>query len=190
MAADPQMRRRAPGQPTSVKVAPDDCHLAGVGEVLVRTPGSCIAACVRDSVPGIGGVRHFLLPGAGGLTASAVGPRDGAHAMEQLINAVLKLGRRRRRREVKVFGGGQMTVHMAHLRAGNVALARACPARERLTVAGTDPGGQWPRIVRFEPPGRTRVTRWPTLSGERERAEQALLRRAGTQPDPGDVELF
>ncbi len=159
--------------------------------MLVTTLGSCIAACVRDPVLGVGGMNHFLLPDMGDLTASEAGTRYGAYAMEHLINAVLKRGGRRQRLEVKVFGGGQMTAHMAHIGAGNVAFVRAYLARERLTVAGADLGGHWPRIVRFEPAtGRTLVKRLPALIGELERADQALLRRADARPDAGEVELF
>ncbi len=191
MVAEPQTRPRAPGRPATIKVAPGECHLAGAGEVLVTTLGSCIAACVRDPTLGVGGMNHFLLPDAGGLTASDAGTRYGAYAMEHLINAVLKLGGRRQRLEVKVFGGGQMTVHMAHIGAGNVAFVRAYLAREGLTVAGADLGGHWPRIVRFEPAtGRARIKRLPAMVGELDRAEQALLRRNSIRRDAGEVELF
>lgn len=33
--------------------------------VLTTILGSCVAACMRDPVAGVGGMNHFLLPGTG-----------------------------------------------------------------------------------------------------------------------------
>ena len=33
--------------------------------------GSCVAACIRDPVAGVGGMNHFLLPGEDGRTQRA-----------------------------------------------------------------------------------------------------------------------
>lgn len=59
--------------------------------VLTTILGSCVAACLRDPVAGVGGMNHFLLPGsanpgAGGGDAT----RYGVHLMELLINGLLK----------------------------------------------------------------------------------------------------
>ena len=32
-------------------------------EVIATTLGSCVSACIRDKVFGIGGMNHFMLPG-------------------------------------------------------------------------------------------------------------------------------
>ena len=81
--------------------------------------GSCISACIRDPQLGIGGMNHFMLPDDGRPAAAAAGmqltaaprPATAPYAMESLINELLKLGARRERLEVKLFGGGRSSRH-------------------------------------------------------------------------------
>jgi chemotaxis protein CheD len=70
--------------------------------------GSCVAACLRDPVAGVGGMNHFLLPGsAAAMTSGGDATRYGVHLMELLINGLLKKGARRDRLEAKIFGGAK-----------------------------------------------------------------------------------
>ena len=64
-----------------------------VDEMLVTTLGSCIAACIRDPVAGIGGMNHFLLPEIpdGAEDSINVAARYGSVAMELLINQFLPI---------------------------------------------------------------------------------------------------
>ena len=68
--------------------------------------GSCVAACLFDPVRGIGGMNHFLLPEnpKGSVSAASFG----AHAMELLINELIKSGAERSNLRAKVFGGARM----------------------------------------------------------------------------------
>lgn len=59
--------------------------------VLTTILGSCVAACLRDPVAGIGGMNHFLLPGTGNNNGGDA-TRFGVHLMELLINGLLKQG--------------------------------------------------------------------------------------------------
>ena len=54
--------------------------------VLSTILGSCVAACLRDPVAGVGGMNHFLLPGDGGQSGGGESARYGVHLMELLIN--------------------------------------------------------------------------------------------------------
>jgi chemotaxis receptor (MCP) glutamine deamidase CheD len=76
--------------------------------MIVTVLGSCVSACIRDRVSGMGGMNHFMLPDGGGDDGSPVSAsaRYGTYAMEVLINEVLKAGARRENLEAKVFGGG------------------------------------------------------------------------------------
>lgn len=74
--------------------------------VLTTILGSCVAACLRDPVSGVGGMNHFLLPGTGSVTGGDA-TRYGVHLMELLINGLLKQGARRDRLEAKIFGGAK-----------------------------------------------------------------------------------
>lgn len=69
--------------------------------------GSCVAACLRDPITGVGGMNHFLLPGddrEGGANSL----RYGVHSMELLVNGLLRIGARRDRLEGKLFGGARL----------------------------------------------------------------------------------
>lgn len=68
--------------------------------------GSCVAACLFDPSTGIGGMNHFLLPGA--TEDPDLSTRYGVNAMEVLINEMMRLGARRSSLQAKVFGGGDL----------------------------------------------------------------------------------
>ena len=67
--------------------------------------GSCIAACLWDSICGIGAMNHFVLPHTRGHERSA---RYGDVAMERIVKGLLDLGCRLRDLRAKVFGGANV----------------------------------------------------------------------------------
>jgi len=67
--------------------------------------GSCVAVCMYDPVLRGGGMNHILLPKC---RVGDTSPRCGIHAMELLINELMKLGGDRRRFVAKAFGGGNV----------------------------------------------------------------------------------
>ena len=74
--------------------------------------GSCVAVCMYDPVQRVMGMNHFLLAvqrSAGGspMLTSEQG-RYGVHAMELLINGLLKCGAQRQNLKAKAFGGGNV----------------------------------------------------------------------------------
>ena len=120
--------------------------------LIVTTLGSCVAACVRERASGRGGMNHFLLSEdgdpAGGPASEAA--RYGGHAMELLINALLGLGARRERLEVKVFGGASLFGSGGYdVGRRNGAFVLAYCAREGLPVVAQDLYGTAPRRVHF-----------------------------------------
>lgn len=139
-----------------INVAPGDQGLArSGGEILSTVLGSCVAACLRDPVAGVGGMNHFLLPGDErvSLGPSSDDMRFGAAAMEFLINALLKHGALRSRLEAKVFGGAAMIAGSAERSVGgrNADFVLRFLAREGIPVASRDLGGDRPRRVNYEP---------------------------------------
>ena len=95
-----------------MKVFPGEFYLTKeINEVLVTVLGSCVSACIRDPVVGIGGMNHFMLPqhGSGAWGNDLKSTRFGNFAMEKLINELIKAGCVRERMEIKVFGGGNVT---------------------------------------------------------------------------------
>ena len=111
--------------------------------------GSCVAACLRDPVLRIGGMNHFLLPGA--TTDSGSSIRYGAHAMEVLINSLMREGARRDRLEVYLFGGAKVMKGLPHIGESNCTFARQFVRDEGLRLTHTDLGGQQGRRIRFKP---------------------------------------
>src|SRR5262249_50444318 len=88
-------RRRLGGQGL-----PGEFYVTGKSdEVIVTVLGSCVAACIRDPLLGIGGMNHFMLPQShsGRWGSDAEPTRFGNFAMEKLINEVIKAGATRRR---------------------------------------------------------------------------------------------
>ena len=123
------------------------------------TLGSCIAACLFDPVAGIGGMNHFLLPQSNG--DAELPTRYGIHAMEVLINDMMKLGGDRRRFQAKVFGGGRV---LALVTSGvtvaeeNVRFVKRFLATEKIPIVAQRLGGTQPvRVHFFTQTGRTLV---------------------------------
>lgn len=93
----------------AVKILPGEYYATARPMLIVTVVGSCVSACIRDRVSGIGGMTHFTLPVPDpyGNTGSA-SVYHGNCAMELLINQLLSMGARHERLEAKIFGGGNM----------------------------------------------------------------------------------
>ncbi len=124
-------------------------------EVLTTILGSCIAACIRDSSAGVGGMNHFLLPD--GNSGDRAARCYGINAMELLINEILKHGGDRRRLEAKLFGGANVVAALTDVGSRNIAFARQFLNDEGITIVGGDVGGDLARRIQFAPAsGRAR----------------------------------
>jgi chemotaxis protein CheD len=73
--------------------------------VLDTVLGSCVAVCMYDPILHAGSMNHILLPNC---RVGDTSPRCGIHAMELLINELMKLGGDRRRFLAKAFGGANV----------------------------------------------------------------------------------
>jgi chemotaxis protein CheD len=179
----------------SVRVLPGHSYTTGArDEMIVTVLGSCVAACVRDPATGFGGMNHFMLPESETGDWNGVGAalRYGNHAMEALINAVLKSGCRRENLEVKLFGGADLNAGSALVGTKNAQFALRYCDLERLTVAAADLGGPVGRRIHYFPAtGRVKRLLLPPTNVRSILAEE---RRYGTSlttvPVEGDIELF
>ncbi|GGE54075.1 putative chemoreceptor glutamine deamidase CheD 1 [Halopseudomonas oceani] len=180
----------------ATKILPGEYYATSQPEVIVTVLGSCVAACIRDRVNGIGGMNHFLLPLDGSAepgkpTQSA---RYGAYAMELLINQIIKLGGRRERLEAKVFGGAAVLRGMLLNDVGkrNADFVTRYLANEQIPVAAADLLQDFPRKVYFFPEtGQVWVKRIVTIKNdtifEREREYRT---RVKYEVASGSVDLF
>jgi chemotaxis protein CheD len=177
----------------AAKIQPGEYYATGRDMVLVTVLGSCVAACVRDSVSGIGGMNHFMLPegGEGSVGKSA---RYGTYAMEVLVNHLLKLGARRERLVAKVFGGGAVLAGFETMNIGerNAEFVAKYLQTERIPVVAQDLKGDCARKIYFFPQtGQVLVKNLRRLHNDtivvRETDYRKRLRDANVA---GDVELF
>ena len=136
--------------------------------ILTTVLGSCIAVCLYDTVRGIGGTNHFLLPNREGEGGDNV--RYGAYAMELLINGLLKKGAERSRLEAKFFGGGNMIGNMRNIGGSNAEFAKQFLADEGIVCRAESTGGTQARRIRF----------WPTTGN----VKQLLVASDAVQDNP------
>ncbi len=180
----------------AVKILPGEYYVTARDMVLVTVLGSCVAACIRDRMSGIGGMNHFMLPGGkrddGGLAGSSA--RYGAYAMELMINQLLKMGAWRSNLEAKVFGGGEVLHGCATADVGvrNAEFVLDYLHTESIAVTAQDMLGIYPRKIYFFPhTGRVRVKKLCSMHNntiiEREQEYRSRLMGADVR---GEVELF
>ena len=125
--------------------------------VLSTILGSCVAACMRDPVIGVGGMNHFLLPGSGNGSSGGDATRYGVHLMELLINGLLKQGARRDRLEAKIFGGAKTIARFSNVGEQNALFAEQFLRDEGITIVGQSTGGDHGRKLEYWPSsGRAR----------------------------------
>ncbi len=187
----------------TAKVLPGEYYVTRSDEALSTVLGSCISACIADHDAGVGGMNHFMLPedtgGAPGGDdqwldgAAGLATRYGSYAMECLINELLKLGARRERFEIKLFGAGRILASMTDIGARNIAFVHAYLRTEGLKTVVEDLGDICPRrILYFPASGKVRVKRLPpleaTVIAEEERRYLGEIARHNS--GGGDVELF
>jgi len=184
------------GREKTVTVNQGGCEVSADQRVTMATVlGSCISACVRDSVAAIGGMNHFLLADQSGTAKDRYGAsaRYGAFAMEQLINSVLSKGTGRKGNLViKVFGGGNINSLQTDVGMRNVEFVRNFLLGEGYEIASEDLGGNFARRIMFKPAsGRVFVKRLDSDAGKTVgREELAIAKQRVIAPPVDDIELF
>jgi chemotaxis protein CheD len=162
--------------------------------MLTTILGSCIAACLWDPKSGFGGMNHFLLPGEDSqMSESRAGSpssRYGVHAMELLVNDLLRRGAKRSNLQAKLFGGARMIRGLTDVGHLNATFAERFLMAEGIAIAGGSLRGTHGRRIQFWPAtGRARqvLLRPDTLS-----VFQAEYQTSVSKPPPptGAVELF
>ncbi|MBU1426852.1 MAG: chemoreceptor glutamine deamidase CheD [Gammaproteobacteria bacterium] len=180
----------------TAKILPGEYYVTARDMMIVTVLGSCVCACIRDKVSGIGGMNHFMLPDSGRDQSDLLGEsaRYGTYAMEILINELLKMGAKRSNFEAKVFGGGAV---LRGFTVGNVGERNAefvlrYLKTEKINIAAQDLLDIYPRKVYFFPQnGLVRVKKLKTVHNDtivnRESEYKSRLQFGKME---GDVELF
>ncbi|MBM4134839.1 MAG: chemoreceptor glutamine deamidase CheD [Nitrospira sp.] len=177
-------------------ILPGEYFVSETPMIVYTVLGSCISACVRDPVAGVGGMNHFMLPAPKGEQGSdswgLESTRYGSYAMEMLVNDVLKRGGLKSRLEVKLFGGGKIYEGNMDVGRNNIAWVRDYLKREGLAVAGADVGDIWPRkVYYFTESGRVLMKKIERVKNrtimDREEAYAKTLKQ---EPAESEVTLF
>ena len=179
----------------AAKILPGEYYYTGKDMLISTVLGSCVSACIRDRITGMGGMNHFMLPDGAEASNSPVSAsmRYGSFAMEVLINDLLKAGARREHLEAKVFGGGAVLRGFTAMNVGerNAAFVMQFLKTERIPVLAEDLNDIYPRKVYFFPKtGRVLVKKLMQTQNEtlakRELDYASRLKKA---PVGGDVDL-
>jgi chemotaxis protein CheD len=181
------------------RILPGEFYITRHQEVITTVLGSCITACIRDPLAGVGGMNHFILPEdtTHGKSAwldqgAGLATRYGSFAMESLVNGLLKLGAHRERLEVKLFGGGHILNVEMDVGDRNIEFARRWVRTEGYRLAAEDVGLNAPRrVVYFPASGIVRVKYLRTLECRNiVQREQNYRRTAADKTTANDIELF
>lgn len=180
----------------AAKILPGEYYYTCKDMLVVTVLGSCVSACIRDRVSGIGGMNHFMLPDGGGDIGSPVSAsmRYGTYAMEVLINQLLKSGARRENLEAKVFGGANVLRGFVAMNVGerNAQFVKHFLQMENIQLVAEDLNDIHPRKVYYFPrSGKVLVKKLRQLNNNTlVNREQDYASRLLTTPVAGDVELF
>ena len=179
----------------AAKILPGEYYFTGRDMLIVTVLGSCVSACIRDRISGLGGMNHFMLPDGGDSNSPvSASMRYGTYAMEILINDLLKAGARRENLEAKVFGGGAVLRGFTALNVGerNAAFVINYLQVEKMRMLAEDLNGIYPRKVYFFPrSGKVLVKKlMQTHNDTLLKREQDYATRLKVQPVGGEIELF
>jgi chemotaxis protein CheD len=182
----------------AAKILPGEFYVTAQDEVIVTVLGSCVSACIRDCVFGVGGMNHFMLPlqgpDGGSWETKGVGlaTRYGNHAMEHLVNEILKNGGMRKNLEIKVFGGGKILSQMTDIGEKNIQFVLDYIQTEGLVLLNQDLGDIYPRKVQYHPKtGKVRIKKLRSLHNDTIGArEREYMREISRSKQEGEIDLF
>jgi len=144
-----------------ITIHPGENYVTKKDEIISTLLGSCVAACLYDPVNRVIGMNHFLLAQQPARQSSPILATDegryGIHAMELLINLMLKQGADRKHIKAKAFGGGDVLKSsndfngVKSIGASNCEFIRTFLATESIPLVAMDLGGNKGRNIFFLP---------------------------------------
>jgi chemotaxis protein CheD len=177
-------------------ILPGEYFVSSSPMIVYTVLGSCISACIRDPIVGVGGMNHFMLPAPKETAHDSWGEstRYGSFAMETLINEILKRGGVKSRLEVKLFGAGKIYEGNIDVGARNAEWVREFLKNEGLKAEKIDLGDVFPRkVYYFTNSGRVLVKKIERIKNrtilDRETAYAVKMQEVKQQPSE-DVTLF
>lgn len=179
----------------TVFVLPGHHFIQTTGSISISTLlGSCVAACIRDRLSLSGGLNHFLLPEKAESMDDDQSSRYGVHAMEVLINDLLKQGSKKGNLEAKIFGGANIirTSAMEAVGTQNGEFVKDYLRSEGIPILAEDLGGVCARRIYFFPrTGRVSVLRIVSSEIANVTRKEIQMRKVVvSKQKTGGVELF
>lgn len=146
-------------QTQRIIIDPGEFYVTRRDEVISTLLGSCVAACLFDPINRVMGMNHFLLAYRNHAQHQPILESDegryGVHAMELLINELMKMGAQRSNLQAKCFGGGNV-LHLREDRQNrqtvgdvNVMFIKEFLRNERIPMVSSCLGGNHGRNVHF-----------------------------------------
>ena len=181
------------------KILPGEYYFTQEDELITTVLGSCISACIRDKVSGLGGMNHFMLPVTtadklkqGNEAVVGIATRYGNYAMEHLINTILTHGGKRKNLEVKLFGGGKIIPTLTDVGLKNIDFILDYIDTEGLLLLSQDLGDIYPRkIIYFPKTGRVGMKKIEDLHNDTiVKRERQYFNQIKNAPVEGEIELF
>lgn len=128
--------------------------------VITTILGSCVAACIRDTHRGFGGMNHFVLPRPPPKSNNPGDPaRYGDRLMELLVDALLRRGANRNSLEAKIFGGANPLRTYSTVGQQNSAFAKRFLEGQGIAVVEVNVGGPFGCKLDYWPvTGKTKHT--------------------------------
>lgn len=141
-------------------IDPGEYYVSDKPVVISTLLGSCVAACLFDGINKVMAMNHFLL--TENTIASKKKIKDlsevaryGIHAMEMIINGMLKLGAEKKYLKAKAFGGGnvlgfQLTKdNFFQIGEKNIQFIKEFLTKENIPLISSDLGGNHGRVIHF-----------------------------------------
>ncbi|MBV1910164.1 MAG: chemoreceptor glutamine deamidase CheD [Kangiellaceae bacterium] len=179
---------------STAKILPGEFYVTAHNEAITTVLGSCISACVRDPVAGLGGMNHFMLPIGNSASSSQQedAARYGNFAMEQMINDILRNGGNRDNLEIKIFGGGRVMKGVTDVGKKNINFVKEYIILEQLNLLAEDVGGNYPRKVMYLPKtGKVKMKKLISKHNSTvETRDETYFERITHQKTEGEIELF
>ncbi|TDK67361.1 chemoreceptor glutamine deamidase CheD [Sapientia aquatica] len=181
----------------AAKILPGEYYYSNKDMVIVTVLGSCVSACIRDRVSGVGGMNHFMLPDGGDADSPvSASMRYGTYAMEILINELLKAGAKRENFEAKVFGGGNVLRGFTAINVGerNAKFVKDYLKTEHIRITAEDLIDIHPRKVYFFPrTGKVLVKKLKVVHNEtltQREIDYANKLKSESAGGGGEIDLF
>lgn len=112
--------------------------------------GSCVAVCLYDTLLGVGGINHFMLPCWTGQGMPS--PKYGDIAIKKLIEKMSAFGSLKQNIVAKIFGGAEQLGRgdgSYNIGSRNVSVAENILAAEGISIVARSTGGVTGRNIVF-----------------------------------------